>query len=88
MQASGPRSAQTAVTLPPVPEHHACHRVCPCDGVESAPRGRTQHGVQRARSLVVLSPVLVFELQEPRFSLRIDQDVSQSQAPIADRSLR
>jgi len=52
------------------------------------PHGQTQHGVQRARSLVVLSPILVFELQEPRFSLRIDQDVSQSQPPLADRSLR
>lgn len=40
------------------------------------PHGQTQYGVQRARSLIVLSPVLVFELQEPRFSLRIDQDVS------------
>ncbi len=77
MQTSCPRYAQTAVTR----THHAAGvmigRWWQCDGVERLPHGRTRHGVQRARSLVVFSPVFVFELEEPRFSLGIDQEVPQ-----------
>src|SRR5229473_316498 len=50
--------------------------------VPRLPRRQTRHGVHRECSLVVLSPVLVFELGEPLFSLGIDQEVPQGQPTI------